>query len=90
MLKTASPLAPEDHRRVTQEDAEIIAEHLVDKLVARLSDEQTVQAIANVWGKQLDQHIVRTVRRGVYTLFVAILIFVGLKLDAILAWLKSS
>tara|TARA_R110000868_G_scaffold390941_1_gene660801 strand:- start:1492 stop:1764 length:273 start_codon:yes stop_codon:yes gene_type:complete len=89
MLKSSSPSAPEDHCRVTQEDAGIIAEHLVDRLVARLTDENTVQAIASVWGKQLDQHIGRTVRRGVYTVLVGLVIFLGIKMDAIVAWLRS-
>tara|TARA_R110000868_G_scaffold320830_2_gene581802 strand:- start:263 stop:532 length:270 start_codon:yes stop_codon:yes gene_type:complete len=84
----ATSLAHPNHR-ITQADAELIAGHMVDKLVERLSDEDTVQAIAAVWGKQLDQHIGRTVRRGVYTILVGFVIFIGIKIDVILAWLKS-
>lgn len=80
---------PHAEGTVTQEDAERIANHLVNKLVERLSDEKTVEAIAAVWGKQLDQHIGRTVRRGAYTLLVGLMVFVGIKMDAILTWLKS-
>lgn len=79
-----------DHRRITDADAEIIATHMADKLVARLSDEQTVRAISDVWAKQLDQHIGRTVRRGLWFALVAISVVIAIKIDAILAWLRSA
>ena len=80
---------PLEDRRVTEKDAAIIAAHLVDRLIERLSDEQTVQAIASVWAKQLDQHIGRTVRRGVWLLLVSIAVVVAVKSDAILAWFRT-
>lgn len=77
-------------RRITDTDAEIIATHMVNKLVDRLSDEQTVQLISNVWAKQLDQHIGRTVRRALWLVLVTVSVVVAVKIDAIMAWLRSA
>jgi uncharacterized lipoprotein YmbA len=77
-------------RRITDTDAEIIATHMVNKLVDRLSDEQTVQMISGVWAKQLDQHIGRTVRRALWLVLVTISVVVAAKIDAIVAWLRSA
>lgn len=80
---------PHSDRRITDKDAEIIATHMVDKLVERITDERTVQIISDVWAKQLDQHIGRTVRRALWLVFGAVSVTVAVKIDAILAWLRS-
>lgn len=76
-------------RRITDADADIIATHMADKLVERLSDDETVAKLATVWSAQLDRHIGRTVRRGLYSIFAGLAIVVGVKLDAIVNWLRS-
>lgn len=76
-------------RRISNADAELIAQHLVDRLVLSLSDEKVVASISSVWSAQLDRHIGRTVRRGAYALSGALLIFIGIRLDAIIGWLKE-
>ena len=74
---------------ISDTDADKIACHMVNKLVSRLSDEKTVNQILGVWSGQLDKHIGQTVRRGAYILFAALVILIGLRLDAILNWVKS-
>lgn len=54
-----------------------------------MSDERTVKQITDVWGRQLDQHIGRTVRRGLVILLTGIVIIVGIKMDALLAWFRT-
>ena len=73
---------------VSNTDAEKIADHMVDKLMARLSDEATVNAIMGVWTKQFDQHIGRTMRRGVWVLITAASIFVAVRFDTVMAFFK--
>lgn len=77
-------------RRITDSDAEIIATHMANKLVQRLSDEETVKMISGVWAKQLDQHIGRTVRRALWLVFVTLSVVIAIKIESILAWLRSS
>lgn len=83
-------LPPYDARRITDADAEIIATHMADKLIARLTDKEVVNSIASVWASQLDQHIGRTVRRGVYTILIGLVVVVGIKMDAIISWFRAN
>ena len=77
-----------DERQISDADAELIANHMVDKLVTRLSDETTVNALVGVWTKQLDGHIGRAFRRMVWLLITAVSIFVAVRMEAVLAWIK--
>ena len=77
-----------EDRCVSDADAEKIACHMVDKLVARLSDENTVNALMSVWTGQFDQHVGRSIRRGFWTIIAAVGVFVALRFDAIVTWLK--
>jgi uncharacterized lipoprotein YmbA len=70
-------------------EAEILADHIVDKLVTRMSDEDTVKQITDVWARQLDQHIGRTVRRGLVILLTALVVIVGIKFDALISWFRN-
>lgn len=83
-------MPPYDSRRITDADAEIIATHMADKLVARLTDKEVVNSIASVWSTQLDQHIGRTVRRGLYTICIGLIIVIGIKIDAIISWFRAN
>lgn len=76
-------------RRVTDRDAEAIADHMVNKLVARLGDEQTVAHLMSVWSSHLDQSIGKTVRRGAWLVMGAIGFVVMLKLEAVVHWIKG-
>lgn len=86
-----SPQEAHTHKdaRVTDWDADMIATHMVDKLVARLSDEETVQSILAVWTGQLDQHIGKTIRRGVWVFLCAVGVIVTIKLDALIDWFRN-
>src|SRR4051812_40861762 len=48
---------------LTQEESKALAHHIVEALILRLSDEQVVEALTTVWGKQLDQWIGKGIRR---------------------------
>lgn len=74
-------------RKMSDVDAELIASHMVDKLVERLSDERTVSALMGVWTKQFDQRIGRTFRRGLWVLLTAVAIYLTIRFDEISSWL---
>lgn len=74
---------------ISDADAELIAQHMADKLVSRLTDEETVRKIATVWSAQVDQHIGKSVRRVLWLVICAVALFVAMRTDAIVAWLKS-
>ena len=76
--------------QITERDAEVIATYMVDKLVEKLSDERTVKAISEVWARQLDQHIGRTVRRVLWLAVVGVSVVVAVKIDAILLWFRGA
>jgi hypothetical protein len=76
-------------RRVTDKDAEAIADHMVNKLVARLGDEATVAHLMGVWSSHLDQSIGKTVRRGAWLVLGAIGFVAMVKLEAVIYWIKS-
>jgi hypothetical protein len=64
---------------LSQEDSKQLAKHIVDALMVKLADEQAVAAIANVWGKYLDQWIGRGFRRFAWYVLCAALIAGALK-----------
>lgn len=76
-------------RLITDKDADVLADKIASKFVTTLKDEEVVDAIINVWSDHLDRHIGRTVRRGAYTLLAAVCVLVGLKMDAIMSWLRG-
>ena len=76
-------------RKMSDVDAELIASHMVDKLIERLSDERTVNALMGVWTKQFDQHIGRTFRRGLWILVTATAIFLAIRFEEVTSWLTK-
>lgn len=77
-----------DERRISDVDAETIADHMADKLISRLSDKETVNALMGVWADQFDQRIGRSFRRGFWVLLTAIAFAIAVRFESILAWLK--
>jgi hypothetical protein len=77
------------NHRITVEDATLIADHMVDNLVKRLSDEKTVDLLLAVWSSKLDRHIGRAVRRGLFLILAALALVIGLKIEAVIAWIRS-
>ena len=91
MMNSRNP--PNQHgwsneRRMSDADAEAIANHMVDKLVTRLSDEATVDALMSVWTGQFDKHVGRSIRRGFWVLVTALTVFIAVRFDSIMAWFK--
>ena len=86
MLTKHDP-ADRAERKMGETDAETIANRMVDKLVERLSDERTVNALMAVWTKQFDQHIGQTFRRGLWILITAVAIFMAVRFEEVTSWL---
>ena len=84
----ASAAEWEERRRISDADAERIADHMTDKLVSRLSDKETVSSLMSVWSDQFDQHIGRSFRRGFWVLLTAVAFAIAVRFESILAWLK--
>lgn len=74
---------------LTNQDAELIADHIVDKLLARAADEETVQKIVEVWGGVLDQHIGKSVRRFLWLVMTAVFVYLGVKFDVFVKWIAG-
>lgn len=75
-------------RRISDADAETIADHMADKLVQRLSDKDTVSALMGVWSDQFDQRIGRSFRRGFWVLLSGVAFAIAVRFEVILDWLK--
>lgn len=73
---------------LSEEDITRLADRFVDRLLDRVKDQQTVEEVTNVWGAHFDKHLGRTVRRGFYLVLIALFAFVGLKLDAFVAFFR--
>lgn len=58
---------------LTQEESKALAHNIVEALVVKLSDERVVEALAAVWGNQLDQWIGRGIRRMAFYVLIAAL-----------------
>lgn len=75
-------------RRISEADAETIADHMADKLISRLSDEATVSALMGVWSDQFDRRIGRSFRRGFWMLLSGVAFAIAMRFEAIIGWLK--
>jgi len=78
-----------EYHRLREADAEIIATHMVDKLIHRLGDDKTVEHLTSVWARHLDQSIGKTVRRAVWLFFCTVGLVIAIKSDQIVSWLKG-
>jgi hypothetical protein len=70
----------------TDTDHDDLANKIVDKLVERMSDEETVETIIAVWSKQFDQTLGRGLRRILFALLLVIGGALAVKFD-IITWL---
>ena len=75
-------------RRFVDGEAELIAGCIVDKLMARLSDEKTVDVLVAVWTAQFDRSIGRTFRRGLWFLLTAAVVFFAIKFEMLSSLFK--
>lgn len=64
---------------LTDQDAELMADHIVDKLIDRVTDPETVRAITAVWGTEADKLIGRGFRKLAWTFLVAALLVASVK-----------
>lgn len=68
-------------RTLTDGDAEAIANHMTDKLIARMSDPSTVEQISDAWGGHIDRALGKGLRRlGLYVV-IAVLSIAAVKLE---------
>jgi len=56
-----------DGERVTPDE---IASKTADRLIAKFQDEATVEAVVSVWGRVLDQHLGKSVRKMLWAIFL--------------------
>lgn len=75
--------------KLSEEDVTRLADRFVDRLLERVKDQKTVEEVTDVWGAHFDKHLGRTVRRGMYLVLIAVFMFVGIKLDAFVAFFKA-
>lgn len=75
--------------KLTPEEVELLADKFVERLFERLKDERVVDEVTDVWGRHFDRHLGRSIRRGFYLVLIALFAFVGIKLDAFVAFFKS-
>lgn len=66
---------------LSTEESKELAKHIVDHLIIKLSDEETVKSISNVWGKYLDQWIGRGFRRLLFYVLVVAVVMGAVKLQ---------
>jgi hypothetical protein len=78
-------LSDADAKKLATQTADAVVERLFEKA----ADEETVARLASVWSAQLDRHIGKVVRRTVYTFLIGLIVFLGLKIDALLSWFKG-
>jgi hypothetical protein len=75
-------------RTLTDADAEAVADHMTDKLIARLSDAKTVEQISEAWGSHIDRALGKGLRRiGLYVV-IGLLSIGAVKLDLVSKLLK--
>lgn len=67
--------------RVISIDADEIAERIVQKLIEKAADEAAVEKIVEVWGKVLDQHLGRGLRRLLWLVITGLCVYIGIKFD---------
>jgi hypothetical protein len=73
----------EESRRVSEADAEKIAEHMANKLVVRLTDPETVEGIMKVWTQAFDQSIGRAFRKGLYIVILGVVLAIAIKMEVL-------
>lgn len=56
--------------RLTEEESRRLAKQIVQELMVLLSHEESVNKIATVWGKYIDQWIGKNMRRAVVAAFL--------------------
>lgn len=67
---------------------EDIAKATVDELIDRISDQETVEVVVAVWGKALDQHIGKGIRKLFWLVLIIALSLAATKLGAWAALFK--
>ena len=70
------------------DEREELAKLIARNFVQELKDEKNVEEIVEIWGRHLDRHIGRSVRRVIWLFLTAVVVLIGLKFDAVIAWLK--
>ena len=70
------------------DEREELAKRIARNFVQELKDEKNVEEIVEIWGRHLDRHIGRSVRRVIWLFLTAVVVLIGLKFDAIIAWLR--
>lgn len=73
---------------ISDASAAKVAAFMVDRLIARVTDEDTIDQITKAWGAKLDRQIGKTIRRGFYVLLTAVVIAVAANFNGILNWIK--
>ena len=58
--------------RLTEEESRRLAQQIVQELVVMLSNEESVNKVAKVWGKYIDQWIGKNMRRAVVAAFLVV------------------
>lgn len=83
-----SPQLSQPERKITEQDAEAIARHAADMFVSRLCDEKTVDAILDVWTKQFDRSVGRSIRRVLWTVLTVVGTIIAIKMNAIIDYFR--
>jgi len=68
-------------RTLTDADAEAVADHMTNKLIARLSDAKTVEQISEAWGGHIDRALGKGLRRVGLYVFIALFSLGAVKFD---------
>lgn len=70
------------------DEREELARRISKHFILELKDEKNVEEIVEVWGRHLDRHIGRSVRRVLWLFVIAVTMVLSLKFDAIVAWFR--
>lgn len=77
------------NRNLTDEDAKAIGRYMADELFELLQNEQKMEMITSAWTKSVDRRVGATIRRAVWMFFLGVGLVVALKIESLLATLKS-
>lgn len=72
--------------RLTKEESQELAKHIVAEMISRLSEEENVSRLAQAWGRQLDQWIGKSFRRLVILVFMFITAALAVKFQVWTHW----
>lgn len=75
-------------QRLTEEESKQLAKHIVQQMVVMMSNEETVEQVATIWGRYLDQWIGKNLRRLIVLAFIGLMSAVAVKAQVWL-WLAS-